>query len=116
LGGLVLQTAVLFFRGNSANMRKSDKKIENQLRKILTEVCDFALDNIADYKWISHSVNYTTFPQSLIITCAFGSLQSLAEMKEVEQDILLKELIVRKLNTVGIKINDMQKQIKFITV
>ena len=95
-------------------MRKNDKKIENQLRITLTEVCDFALDNITNYKWISHSVNYTAFPQSLIVTCAFGSQQSLADIKETQEDVLLKELIVSKLNAVGIKINDMQKQIKFI--
>ena len=95
-------------------MRKNDKKIENQLRITLTEVCDFALDNITNYKWISHSVNYTAFPQSLIVTCAFGSSQSLADIKETQEDVLLKELIISKLNAVGIKINDMQKQIKFI--
>jgi hypothetical protein len=95
-------------------MRKSDKKIENQLRITLTEICDFALDNITDYKWISHSVNYTAFPQSLIVTCAFGSQQSLENIKASKQDTLLKELIISKLNAVGIKINDMHKQIKFI--
>lgn len=96
-------------------MKKSDKKIENQLRTTLTEVCEFALENITDYKWISHSVNYAVFPASLIITCAFASAESLIALKHTQQDVVLKTLIVNELNKVGIKISDAQKQIKFIT-
>ena len=95
-------------------MRKSDKKIENKLRVALTEVCDFALDNISGYQWISHTVNYDAFPASLQVTCAFSSQQAIDDLKLSQQDLVLKKEITQTLSAVGIKIVDMNKQVTFI--
>ncbi|WP_037048769.1 hypothetical protein, partial [Psychromonas sp. SP041] len=95
-------------------MRKSDKKIENKLRVALTEVCDFALDNISGYQWISHTVNYDVFPASLQVTCTFSSQQAIDDLKQSQQDLVLKKEITKTLSAVGIKIVDMNKQVTFI--
>lgn len=95
-------------------MRKSDKKIENKLRIALTDVCDFALDSIAGYQWISHTVNYDVFPGSLRITCAFASQQVIDDLKRSQQDLVLKKEIIKKLATAEIKISDANKQVKFV--
>ena len=78
-------------------MKKTDKKIENKLRQALTEVCDFALENIEGYQWISHKVNYDVFPDSLQIICAFVSQSDIDELKRSKQDSVLKKIIEAKL-------------------
>jgi hypothetical protein len=91
-------------------MRKIDKKIDNKLRKVLTEVCDFALLNITGYQWISHTVNYSNFPESLLITCMFENQQRAdSAMKGGE----LLAMINHKLNTVAINLKTPHKQVSF---
>jgi hypothetical protein len=93
-------------------MRKIDKKIDNKLRKVLTEVCDFALQNIAGYQWISHTVNYNNFPESLVITCMFENEQSAdSALKEGE----LLTIINHKLNSVAVNLKTPHKQVSFET-
>lgn len=99
---------------NRKVMRKSDKKIENKLRIALTEVCDFALNSIAGYQWVSHTVNYDVFPGSLRITCAFMSQQAIDDLKHSQQDLVLKKEITKKLAAAEIKISDVNKQVKFV--
>lgn len=91
-------------------MRKIDKKIDNKLRSVLTEVCDFALQNIAGYQWISHTVNYSSFPESLIITCVFDDQENALQAKQ-QGEILA--LIVKALADASINLVSPQKQICF---
>ena len=94
-------------------MRKTDKKIENQLRQSLTEVCDFALENIKGYQWISHKVNYDIFSDSLQIICAFTSQSDIDELKRSQQDRVLKKNIEAKLTSINIKLKNADKQITY---
>tara|TARA_R110001583_G_scaffold51161_11_gene159813 strand:- start:50683 stop:50967 length:285 start_codon:yes stop_codon:yes gene_type:complete len=91
-------------------MRKIDKKIDNKLRSVLTDVCDFALQNITGYQWISHTVNYASFPESLVITCVFDSKEH-AHTAQQQGEILT--LIVNALSEISVKLNAPQKQICF---
>ncbi|HCC80946.1 MAG TPA: Fis family transcriptional regulator, partial [Methylophaga sp.] len=43
-------------------MRKTDKKIDNELRLKLTDVCEQGLKNIAGFQWLTHLVNYDDYP------------------------------------------------------
>ena len=94
-------------------MRKTDKKIENQLRQSLTEVCHFALENIEGYQWITHKVNYDSFPNSLQIICAFMSQSDIDELKRSQQDRMLKENIEKQLAGINIKLKNADKQITY---
>lgn len=91
-------------------MRKNDKKIDNKLRQLLTEVCDFALHNSPGYKWITHTVNYNRFPQSLVITCTF---EDQFHADTAKQEEVLLTLIQQKLNNASIKLSAPNKQINF---
>ncbi|PKG40920.1 Fis family transcriptional regulator [Psychromonas sp. Urea-02u-13] len=91
-------------------MRKTDKKIDNKLREVLTDVCDFALQEVAGYQWISHTVNYNSFPDSLVITCMFDNKQS-ADTEKQQGELLA--LINEKLNAVAISLKNPNKQISF---
>ncbi|PKF60826.1 Fis family transcriptional regulator [Psychromonas sp. psych-6C06] len=91
-------------------MRKNDKKLDNALRQTLTEVCEFALDHCEGYQWISHTVNYNNFPQSLRITCMFKDQQSADN--EAQQGQLL-QMIVNRLNSLSIQLKKPKQQICF---
>ncbi|MBB1274154.1 Fis family transcriptional regulator [Psychromonas sp. SR45-3] len=95
-------------------MRKTDKKIDKNLRAALTEVCEIALDTVQGYQWITHSVKYDAFPASLQISCGFVSVQAIEQLQLAQQDILLKKLIVKHLMVVGINLKDVNKQVKFV--
>lgn len=95
-------------------MTKTDKKIENKLRVALTAVCDIALDRIDGYQWITHTVNYASFPSSLLVTCAFDSPQALDALKHSKQDSFLQKTIVEHLASANIELKTPSKQIKFI--
>lgn len=91
-------------------MRKNDKKIDNKLRQALTEVCDYALQHSDGYQWITHSVNFEKFPESLIITCIFSDQQS---AEHAQQQGTLLNMIQQKLKDVAIDLHQSNKQIRF---
>lgn len=95
-------------------MKKTDKKIDKKLREALTNVCEWALDEIDGYQWISHSVNYDRFPASLMINCAFTSQKEIDSLKHSQQDKHLQKIIYEKLADVDIKLQDLNKQIKWM--
>lgn len=94
-------------------MKKSDKKIENALRQGLTQVCDLALDHIEGFVWITHLVNFQSFPSSLRIVCVFDSEQSKAQALAAQSDTQLCQWIQDKLNKHGIQIKSIRQHVHF---
>lgn len=93
-------------------MRKSDKKLDNQIIKALTEVCHSALEDIAGFQWLTHTVNFDKFPQSLKITCVFDTNQALAQYAKSEANQYLLTLITDKLASIGLKLNNIKNQVE----
>lgn len=81
-------------------MRKTDKKLENTIRLALTEVCEYALDHTQGFLWLTHTVDYQRFPNSLEVRCVFGP----ESLHAAIQDRPLNSLITSKLKNVGIAI------------
>lgn len=52
-------------------MRKSDKKLDNDIRKRLGVLCEEEFESIDGFQWLTHTVNYSNFPTSLNIICVF---------------------------------------------
>ena len=92
-------------------MRKSDKKIDNQIIKVLTDVCQSALEDIDGFVWLTHSVNFDKFPQSLKITCVFDTNAQLADAIASGNDKGLVFSIAASLAAINIKLNNTKKQI-----
>lgn len=92
-------------------MRKTDKKIDNALRKVLTEVCDIALERNDGFQWLTHLVDYERLPKSLVIICIYDSNDRLAQA-DIEE---LRDLIKNKLKELNLKIQDGRQQIRFDT-
>ena len=94
-------------------MRRTDKKIDNNVRKALTVACDTALENVEGFKWLTHTAKYDCFPGSLIVTCVFDSDEALRNVCEQGQDDYFRKLIQGALLKVGVKFKHVQKQVHF---
>jgi len=96
-------------------MRKSDKKMDNQLRLVLTDVCEAALKEIDGFQWLTHLVSYSRFPQSLKVVCVFDSNDNLTIFMSNSGEKALASLIQKKLREVGVNIKDMSAQVVYDT-
>ncbi|RUO72187.1 hypothetical protein CWI80_10335 [Pseudidiomarina sediminum] len=64
-------------------MRKSDKKIDNEIIRRLTKVCETMKARLSGFVWLTHEVNYQRFPESLLVTLVFDD--------QISESILLEE-------------------------
>lgn len=94
-------------------MKKSDKKIENNLRKALTIACEDIKEIVEDFRWLTHEVTYQKFPQSLMITCYFCNPIAIEHLKLKAQDTLIKDIICKQLSAIGVVPFNSHKQISF---
>ena len=93
-------------------MRKTDKKIEQQLCRLLTQVCEEAKDTLKGFEFISHQVNYQRFPNSLIIECYFINQESIDTLNNNGGMTILENNILQTLAASGFPLPGANKQIR----
>jgi hypothetical protein len=54
--------------------KRDQARIERRLVATLTEACETAKAEIAGFSWLTHEVDYTVFPSSLMVTWIFDTL------------------------------------------
>jgi hypothetical protein len=96
-------------------MRKTDKKIDNQLRLVLTDVCEIALKDINGFQWLTHVVDYSNFPKSLKVVCVFDTNKNLSVFMTQKSNSELTTLIQAKLNEACVKVKDVTDHIFYDT-
>lgn len=96
-------------------MRKSDKKIENQIRDVLTDVCEDTLKGYDGFLWVTHTVNFSSFPQSLKIVCVFDTNQDRTNFLEGEGHKEVSMTIQKAFSQVGIALKNSDKHISYDT-
>jgi hypothetical protein len=96
-------------------MNKTVKKIDNNVIKALTIVCEHAKADIQGFEWLTHKANYSNFPASLLVTCVFDNNQSLFTAQANEQDVAIKKMVQQQLLKVGILIKNAKHQVCFDT-
>lgn len=94
-------------------MRKTDKKIDNQLRLVLTQVCETALKEIDGFQWITHLVDYSNLPKSLKVICIFDTNEQLSAFTTSSDNNVLRAAILSKLNGIGIKLKSIDGSISY---
>jgi hypothetical protein len=92
-------------------MKKTDKKVDNAIIDVLTEVCDIAQENYNGFKWITHFANYNDFPDSLSVVCVYDTNEQLEKTDVNELRILINE----KLLCIDVNIKDICRQVSFDT-
>lgn len=96
-------------------MRKTDKKIDNQLRLVLTDVCEIMLKENHGFKWLTHMVDYSSFPKSLKVICVFDTNENLSCFIAKDSEKNLNSLIQMKLDEVGVKVKNVTNHIFYDT-
>ncbi|OMH36202.1 hypothetical protein [Motiliproteus sp. MSK22-1] len=96
-------------------MKKSEKKINNQLLKALTEACEASLERFDGFVWLTHFVNYSHFPDSLSVVCIFDTNRQLDNLRHSDNAGSMAQLIKQTLSAQGIEIKDINKHIRFDT-
>ncbi|MEO9654467.1 Fis family transcriptional regulator [Marinomonas sp.] len=94
-------------------MRKTDKKLEQQLQKALTQVCELALEKYMGFEWLTHRVNYKAFPSSLKITCVFDSKEHVQAFHQQEGAKALNAVIKAKLLSINIALPKIDKHVVY---
>lgn len=94
-------------------MRKTDKKMDNNIRQALTSVCEIALDQVNGFEWLTHFVSYDDFPGSLTVVCVFDTIDGLAKARAAKDDDLLRSLIKDNLVNVGIALRNIRQHVFF---
>jgi predicted RNA-binding protein with PIN domain len=94
-------------------MKKTDKALENTIVTLLTKVCEQSLKSLDGFQWLTHLVNYKDFPRSLTIICVFDTQDQVSKLITSPNHEYLVSAIVEQLSTAGIKLPNIQKQIKF---
>lgn len=95
-------------------MRKTDKKLENQIRTALTVVCETSLKSFSGFQWLTHQVNYSTFPDSLKVVCIFDTNDNLARFTTIQQQEL-SHLIQKKLFEIDVILKKVDRHISYDT-
>ena len=96
-------------------MKKTVKKLDNNVTKALTIVCNSAKQDIVGFEWLTHSANYSNFPASLVITCVLDKSDSLDVMLVSGQDIELRKQIQTQLLKAGILLKNVKHHVFFDT-
>jgi hypothetical protein len=96
-------------------MKKTDKKLDNSLRKALIEVCEVALDEVPGFTWLTHLVSYTHFPSSLLVVCVFDTNDTLSLSCAAHKDDVLRSLIHESLAAAGVTLKDIRQHVHFDT-
>ena len=94
-------------------LNKTNQKIDNSICKALTVACESSLHVVSGFEWLTHRVNYTNFPASLVITCVFETEADIETMKEQHQDELLRNAIQQQLLKVGVVLKSSKQQVRF---
>lgn len=96
-------------------MRKSDKKIENTIRIVLTEVCELLKEQVVGFEWLTHKVDYSNVNQTLTVTFMFDSFASLRSAKATSKTNEMATDAANALAKQNIHLKNVTKQCYFDT-
>ncbi|WP_045858342.1 hypothetical protein [Teredinibacter purpureus] len=92
---------------------KTEKKIDNNIRTALTDICTQSQKTIPGFAWLTHQANYTNFPASLFITCVFNTENEKNIALNNGSKTTIEKNIQAKLLKAGIKFKALGKQVAF---
>lgn len=96
-------------------LNKTNKKIDNNICKALTIACEYLKDEVPGFNWLTHRVNYSNYPASLLITCVFETEIDIEKMKFQLLDKRLRNEIQKQLLKVGVVVKNISQQVHFDT-
>ena len=94
-------------------MKKTDKKREKSIVQGLTRVCEIAKNEVSGFEWLTHTIDYDDFPNSLMVNCIFTSDESIKQVIDSGQDEAIFKLIYDELVLIDINVKDISSRVTF---
>jgi hypothetical protein len=94
-------------------LTKTNKKIDDNICKALTLACESSLHQFSGFLWLTHRVNYTNFPASLVVTCVFAHDEDIAIMQNQQLDKVLRQTVQTHLLKIGIVLKNIHNTVRF---
>ncbi len=94
-------------------MRKSDKKLDNLLCAVLTNVCEKAIDHVSGFQWLTHTVDFSNYPNSIKVVCVFDTNESLNNFVDSEHNHYLTSLIHEQFESNHIRLKNVTKHVYY---
>ena len=98
-----------------SSMKSTVKKLDDNVIKALTKVCEEAKQHIEGFDWLTHRADYSNFPASLAITCVFLTEHQLSQAMEQKQDAYLRKQVQKQMLKAGILLKDVRRNVFFDT-
>lgn len=92
---------------------KTTEKLDKNICKALTIACENSLHTIEGFSWLTHRVNFTNFPASLIVTCVFETDEDIKQMAENNLADGFRKSIQKELLKVAVIIKNLNRNIQF---
>lgn len=83
-------------------MNKANKQCDKKIVKALTRICESAKFELEGFVWLTHTVNYTDFPNSLIVYCVFDTQEHVTAARAGGQSKVLSSRINQGLEEIGV--------------
>ncbi|NOQ76485.1 MAG: Fis family transcriptional regulator [Methylococcaceae bacterium] len=96
-------------------MKKTDKKIDKQICRALTNACETAKVEVLGFQWLTHLVNYNQFPESLSVICIFDTKSELEQAYQSGNDQLMFSLIKSEFEQINIRFKALRHHVSFDT-
>lgn len=94
-------------------MKKTVKKLDNNVVKALTLACETAKDWDIGFEWLTHSARYDHFPGSLMVTCVFNIDAEVSQAEQQGDEKRMRQLIQQQLLKAGIRLKDSRHHVRF---
>ncbi|PRY66902.1 hypothetical protein B0H98_101904 [Vreelandella songnenensis] len=88
-------------------------KIERRLVTSLTAACENNKSHIPGFEWVTHQVDYTRFPMSLMVIWVFDTDAHLSEALKSDVRQRLHDETAAALIEAGVMVNDVSAHIDF---
>lgn len=96
-----------------AAVKSTIKKLDDNVVKALTKVCEEAKQKVSGFDWLTHRADYSNFPGSLVVTFVFLTEQQISDAKAEQQDAYLRKLTHKQLLKAGILLKDPRRNVFF---
>lgn len=96
-----------------ASSKRQHHAMERELARALTRACESAKGQILGFEWLTHRVNYDSFPDSLIVTWVFDSESHLTAALCSHDQAWMHDLTQAAFEDIGISVADITRHLEF---
>jgi hypothetical protein len=96
-------------------MKKTDKKREKSIVQGLTRACEIIKNEVGSFEWLTHTIDYNDFPNSLMVHCIFTSDVGIKQVIDSGQDEIIFKLIYDEFVLIDINFKTISNRVTFDT-